>query len=56
MHRSYFKNDFVLRFLSQKDIGVILALGCPSLDRKVINSGKCLRAYTGIDEGNVSGD
>ena len=37
-------------------MGVIVALGCPSLDRKVINSGKCLRAYTGIDEGNVSGD
>ncbi|KAH1260663.1 Zinc finger protein VAR3, chloroplastic [Glycine max] len=43
----------ILRFLSRKDIGVTVALGCPSLDRKVINSGKRLRAYIGIDEGNV---
>nr|KYP35835.1 hypothetical protein KK1_043105 [Cajanus cajan] len=43
----------LLRFLSRKDIGVTVALGCPSLDRKVINSGKRLRAYAGIDEGNV---
>lgn len=33
-----------------------MALGCPSLDRKVVNSGKRLRAYVGIDEGNVSND
>ncbi|KAL9324907.1 hypothetical protein ACSQ67_005552 [Phaseolus vulgaris] len=44
----------ILRFLSRKDIGVTVALGCPSLDRKVVNSGKRLRAYVGIDEGNVS--
>ncbi|XP_027342621.1 zinc finger protein VAR3, chloroplastic-like isoform X2 [Abrus precatorius] len=43
----------LLRFLSRKDIGVTVAFGCPSLDRKVINSGKRLRAYVGIDEGNV---
>ncbi|XP_061354772.1 uncharacterized protein LOC133299329 [Gastrolobium bilobum] len=43
----------LLRFLSQKDIGVTVAFGCPSLDRKVINSGKRLRAHAGIDEGNV---
>ncbi|TKY69247.1 Zinc finger protein VAR3 [Spatholobus suberectus] len=43
----------ILRFLSRKDIGVAVALGCPSLDRKVVNSGKRLRAYVGIDEGNV---
>lgn len=43
----------ILRFLSRKDIGVTVALGCPSLDRKVVNSGKRLRAYVGIDEGNV---
>jgi len=44
------------RFLARKDIGVTVALGCPSLDRKVVNSGKRLRAYVGIDEGNVSND
>lgn len=27
--------------------------GCPSLDRKVVNSGKRLRAHVGIDEGDV---
>ncbi|CAL0318575.1 unnamed protein product [Lupinus luteus] len=43
----------LLRFLSPKDIGVTVAVGCPSLDRKVINSGKRLRAHVGIDEGNV---
>ncbi|KAG2377038.1 uncharacterized protein HKW66_Vig0176120 [Vigna angularis] len=43
----------ILRFLSRKDIGVTVALGCPSLDRKVVNSGKRLRAYVGIDEGSV---
>ncbi|KAK7273901.1 hypothetical protein RIF29_14968 [Crotalaria pallida] len=43
----------LLRSLSRKDIGVTVAMGCPSLDRKVINSGKRLRAYVGIDEGNV---
>ncbi|CAJ1932644.1 unnamed protein product [Sphenostylis stenocarpa] len=43
----------ILRFLSRKDIEVTVALGCPSLDRKVVNSGKRLRAYVGIDEGNV---
>ncbi|KAK9074563.1 hypothetical protein SSX86_007161 [Deinandra increscens subsp. villosa] len=29
------------------------ATGCPSIDRKVVNSGKRLRAHLGIDEGNV---
>lgn len=53
MLRSNFPNG---RFLSQKDIGVIVTFGCPSLDRKVINSGKRLRAYAGIDEGNVGDD
>ncbi|KAJ1418392.1 Zinc finger, RanBP2-type [Sesbania bispinosa] len=43
----------LLRFLSRKDIAAIVAFGCPSLDRKVINSGKRLRAHVGIDEGNV---
>ncbi|KAK2399591.1 zinc finger protein VAR3, chloroplastic [Trifolium repens] len=46
-------NSHFLRFLSRKDIGVIVTFGCPSLDRKVVNSGKRLRAHVGIDEGNV---
>lgn len=32
---------------------VIAGCGCPSIDRKVVNSGKRLRAYVGIDEVNV---
>ncbi|KAI4313711.1 hypothetical protein L6164_026667 [Bauhinia variegata] len=43
----------LLGFLSRKDIQVAVQFGCPSLDRKVINSGKRLRAYVGINEGNV---
>lgn len=33
---------------------MIAGCGCPSTDRKVVNSGKRLRAYVGIDEANVS--
>ena len=51
-----FSHESAVRFLSRKDMGVIVAFGCPSLDRKVINSGKRLRAHVGIDEGNVSDD
>ncbi|KAI3946481.1 hypothetical protein MKX01_017697 [Papaver californicum] len=43
----------VIRYLSKKDIRVVVRCGCPSLDRKVVNSGKRLRAYLGIDERNV---
>lgn len=46
-------HSHLLRFLSRKDIGVIVTFGCPSLDRKVVNSGKRLRAHVGMDEGNV---
>ncbi|EOA35132.1 hypothetical protein CARUB_v10020257mg [Capsella rubella] len=45
----------LVRYLSRKDIKVIAGSGCPSIDRKVVNSGKRLRAYLGIDEGNVCG-
>ena len=41
------------RFLSQKDIQIVAGSGCPTLDRKVVNSGKRLRAHVGTDEGNV---
>ncbi|KAK6146734.1 hypothetical protein DH2020_020603 [Rehmannia glutinosa] len=43
----------LIRYLSRKDIMVIAGSGCPSTDRKVVNSGKRLRAHVGIDEGNV---
>ncbi|ERM99580.1 uncharacterized protein LOC18427615 isoform X1 [Amborella trichopoda] len=43
----------IMRYLSRKDIYAIAACGCPSLDRKVVNSGKRLRAYVGIDEGDA---
>ncbi|XP_058108287.1 zinc finger protein VAR3, chloroplastic-like [Magnolia sinica] len=46
------RSDLV-RYFSRKDIQVIVGSGCPSLDRKVVNSGKRLRAHVGIDEGNV---
>nr|GEV67940.1 zinc finger protein VAR3, chloroplastic-like [Tanacetum cinerariifolium] len=34
-------------------IQTVAGSGCPSTDRKVVNSGKRLRAHVGIDEGNV---
>ncbi|KAF3432121.1 hypothetical protein FNV43_RR26860 [Rhamnella rubrinervis] len=43
----------LIRFLSRKDIRVIAGCGCPSIDRKVVNSGKRLRAHVGIDEGDI---
>lgn len=41
----------LIRCLSQKDILAIVEFGCPSTDRKVVNSGKRIRAHVGIDEG-----
>ncbi|KAK1552479.1 hypothetical protein Q3G72_017763 [Acer saccharum] len=43
----------LMRYFSRKDIQIIVGCGCPSIDRKVVNSGKRLRAHVGIDEGNV---
>ncbi|KAH6790398.1 hypothetical protein C2S51_005404 [Perilla frutescens var. frutescens] len=43
----------LIRYLSRKDIMVIAGSGCPITDRKVVNSGKRLRAHVGINEGNV---
>ncbi|CAB4265225.1 unnamed protein product [Prunus armeniaca] len=43
----------LIRLLSRKDIQTIAGCGCPSLDRKVVNSGKRLRAHVGINEGDV---
>lgn len=48
-----FRNELCCRFLSRKDIQVISGCGCPSLDRKVVNSGKRLRAHVGVNEGDV---
>ncbi|KAF8733725.1 hypothetical protein HU200_014571 [Digitaria exilis] len=43
----------LIRHISRWDIQVALRCGCPSIDRKVVNSGKRLRAYVGLDEGEV---
>ncbi|GMH15154.1 hypothetical protein Nepgr_016995 [Nepenthes gracilis] len=43
----------LIRYLSRRDIQIVVGFGCPSVDRKVVNSGKRLRALVGIDEGNV---
>ncbi|KAG9443847.1 hypothetical protein H6P81_015187 [Aristolochia fimbriata] len=43
----------LVRYFSRKDIHVVAGVGCPSLDRKVVNSGKRLRAHVGIEEGKV---
>ncbi|GLJ53753.1 hypothetical protein SUGI_1147060 [Cryptomeria japonica] len=43
----------ILRSLSRKDIQILVGFGCPSLDKKVVLSGKRLRAYVHLDEGDV---
>ncbi|KAM7270037.1 hypothetical protein ACFE04_029251 [Oxalis oulophora] len=43
----------LIRQFSRLDIRVIGVCGCPSTDRKVVNSGKRLRAHVGLDEGSV---
>lgn len=43
----------LIRYFSRKDIQMVVGCGCPSIDRKVVNSGKRLRAHLDIDEGNV---
>ncbi|KAF2305612.1 hypothetical protein GH714_007044 [Hevea brasiliensis] len=47
------QSSTIFGFFSRKDIHAIARCGCPSIDRKVVNSGKRLRAHVGIDEGNV---
>ncbi|KAL2545875.1 zinc finger protein VAR3 [Forsythia ovata] len=46
-------NYHLIRYLSREDIMVVAGSGCPSTDRKIVNSGKRLRAHVGIDEGNA---
>ncbi|KAL4586742.1 hypothetical protein LXL04_011386 [Taraxacum kok-saghyz] len=43
----------LMSYFTRGDIHAVAGSGCPSIDRKVVNSGKRLRAYIGIDEGNV---
>ncbi|GJU48941.1 zinc finger protein VAR3, chloroplastic-like protein [Tanacetum coccineum] len=43
----------LMRYFAGRDVEMVAGFGCPSLDRKVVNSGKRLRAYMGVDEGNV---
>ncbi|PKI54911.1 hypothetical protein CRG98_024693 [Punica granatum] len=45
--------NHIMGCLSSKHIRVIVECGCPSTDRKVVNSSKRLRAYLGLDESNV---
>ncbi|KAL7604780.1 zinc finger protein VAR3, chloroplastic [Lactuca sativa] len=43
----------LMSYLTRGDIHAVAGSGCPSIDRKVVNSGKRLRAHMGIHEGNV---
>ncbi|KAL4564405.1 hypothetical protein LXL04_028469 [Taraxacum kok-saghyz] len=45
---------FTFNYFTRGDIHAVAGSGCPSIDRKVVNSGKRLREYIGIDEGNES--
>lgn len=42
------------RSLSKQDIHTVVEKGCPNILRKVVNSGKRLRIYVQLDEGDVS--
>ncbi|KAI3763720.1 hypothetical protein L2E82_13715 [Cichorium intybus] len=43
----------LMSHFTRGDIQAVAGSGCPSIDRKVVNSGKRLRAHMGIDEVNV---
>ncbi|XP_073222635.1 uncharacterized protein [Cicer arietinum] len=43
----------LLRSLSKQDIQILVGFGCPNGDRKVVFSGKLLRKYVHLDEGDV---
>lgn len=43
----------ILRSLSRNDIQVLVGHGCPRMDSKVVFSGKLLRKYVHLDEGDV---
>ena len=42
------------RSLSREDIKAVLEYGCLNTNRKVVDSGKRLRAFVNLDEGFVS--
>lgn len=42
------------RSLSREDIKAVVEYGCHNTNRKVVNSGKRLRAYVNLDEAVVS--
>ncbi|GFP84628.1 zinc finger protein var3 chloroplastic [Phtheirospermum japonicum] len=43
----------IFRSLSTQDVQTVVEKGCPKLFRKAVNSAKRLRAYIGLDEGDV---
>ncbi|GER55203.1 zinc finger (Ran-binding) family protein [Striga asiatica] len=43
----------ILRSLSRQDLQILVGYGCPSADKKVSYSGKLLRKYVHLDEGDV---
>ena len=47
---------FSTSYFSRKDVEVVAGSGCPNTDRKVVNSGKRLRAHVDIDEVNVGSE
>ncbi|XP_026386775.1 zinc finger protein VAR3, chloroplastic-like [Papaver somniferum] len=42
-----------IKSLSREDTEIVVKYGCPSLDRKVVNAAKRLRAFVGLDEEDV---
>lgn len=45
----------IFKSLSRQEIETVVDKGCPNLFRKTVNSAKRLRAYLGLDEGEVCG-
>ncbi|XP_028770892.1 uncharacterized protein LOC114728187 [Neltuma alba] len=43
----------ILRSLSRQDIQILVGLGCPTADKKVVFSAKLLRKHVHLDEGDV---
>ncbi|KAK4406648.1 hypothetical protein Sango_0671300 [Sesamum angolense] len=43
----------ILRSLSRQDLQILVGYGCPSVDKKVVFSGKLLRKHVHLDEGDV---
>ncbi|MCL7031901.1 hypothetical protein MKW94_022450 [Papaver nudicaule] len=43
----------IFKLLSREDIETVVKYGCPSLNPKTVNSAKRLRAFVGLDEGDV---